>query len=205
MVKTRRGYIAALSGLTATSIAGCMGDDNPDVKQVESLPTPFLGDEDAPVTVMVFEDFRCSYCKSFNEEIAPMLINEYVESGEIQYQHHDYPILGQESVIAANSARAVQNETDNETFWNYSQLIYENQNSIGSNLYEEAANQVGATGETVSEEAANLKYQPVIEADTDLGESLSVNGTPTVVVEGEKVEPGQNYGQSIALAIEDNL
>lgn len=202
----RRKYLTGLGATSSAALAGCLdGGESPADNQVEQLATPGLGDKSAPVTVMVFEDFRCPHCKDFNDQTAPQLIEEYVTPGEIRYEHHDFPVLGDLSVQAANAARSVQHHHGMASFWSYSELLFENQSAISLDLFKEAATEVGADPSVVATEAQNKRFLPVIEADRTLARNSGATGTPTVVVDGTKIESGDGYTRRIALAIEDAL
>ncbi|MDN5759410.1 MAG: DsbA family protein, partial [Tomitella sp.] len=60
-----------------------------------------LGSVDAPVVLVEFADYRCSFCAKFSRDIAPDLIDEYVDSGQLRIEWRDMPIYGEESMLAA--------------------------------------------------------------------------------------------------------
>ena len=202
----RRSVLGGLGGTALTALAGCVGggSDEPGNK-VQSLPTPVLGAADASVTMAVFEDFRCSHCKDFSEQIAPGIISDYVDSGQVRYEHRDFPVLGEASAQAANAARAVQDEASNEAFWAFSERLFAEQSAIGVELYESAADGVGATPDTVVSDAMAQTYQPVIDADSQLARDKGVRGTPTVMVEGALVDPANGFDASIRTALDAAL
>jgi predicted DsbA family dithiol-disulfide isomerase len=51
-------------------------------------------------------------------------VEEYVEEGTLRIEWHDFPYLGQESLLAAVAARAAQEQGK---FWEYHDLLYRNQ------------------------------------------------------------------------------
>lgn len=52
------------------------------------------------------------------------MVKEYVEDGTLRLEWRDFPYLGDESVNAAVAARAAQEQGK---FWEYHDLLYENQ------------------------------------------------------------------------------
>lgn len=66
-----------------------------------------LGNADAPLTLMVFSDLRCSHCRDFGQKVLPTLVNRYVRTGKLRIAHQNLPILGPNSVAAARMADAV--------------------------------------------------------------------------------------------------
>jgi protein-disulfide isomerase len=136
----------------------------------------------------VFEDFRCPHCKDFSEGTAPPIIADYVDSGQVRYEHRDLPVVDEKSTQAANAARSVQDEVGVDAFWSFSERLFAEQSAIGVELYRSAADSVGATPDTVVNDAIAQTYQPVIDADRQLARDKDVRGTPTVMVDGTIVE-----------------
>ncbi|HEX6302689.1 MAG TPA: thioredoxin domain-containing protein, partial [Anaerolineales bacterium] len=52
-----------------------------------------LGEAEAPVTIEVFEDFQCPACKTFTEDIEPLVIENYVSGGQVRYVFRHFPFL----------------------------------------------------------------------------------------------------------------
>jgi protein-disulfide isomerase len=201
MHTTRRALLAG-AGATLAVTAGCLGsvtgggggssgDSDCDLSArptVESLPSPALGGDDASVTVMAFEDFSCPHCRTYHLEEFPAIEEELI-GDDVRYEHHDLPIPVSEqwSWAAAGAARAVQESTDDETFFAYAKSLFENQSSYSMSLVESLATDVGADGCDARAAAENGRYRPVLEADRQRGVDMGVQGTPTVFVNGQQV------------------
>jgi protein-disulfide isomerase len=198
MMTTRRALLAAAGGsLIATT--GCLGSvgggsggggdcDLSARDEVQSLPVPSIGPDDAAVTISAFEDFACPHCRTYHLEELPSIESELVGDG-VRYEHYDFPIPVSErwSWAAASAARAVQDTTDDATFFDYSKALFENQNSYSMSLVQSLAEEVGADGCDVRAAAENARYRPVLEATRQNGVELGVRGTPTVFVNGQSV------------------
>jgi protein-disulfide isomerase len=208
METTRRAYLSAVAG-TAGALAGCVGGsgsgcDAESESPVDSLPSPVAGDPDADVTVMAFEDFACSHCMRYELDQLPKLRSEYIEPGTIRYERHDYPIpVNKWSWPAASAARGVQDETDDETFYEYVRAVYENQGDLSVDTLHGLADEVGAPACDIREDADTETYRPVVEADRSRGKQLGVPGTPAIYVNGQFV---RSYAfEDIKAAIESEL
>ena len=220
MRSTRRAFLAG-TGTVLGGIAGCLGGgsepSSPDTQttqgargctlkneaKVQRLPTPALGGGD--VTVKVWEDFACPHCARFALEVFPKLRSEYIDSGRIRYEHHDFPIPVDQkwSWAAANAARGVQDTTDDvETFYEYTHELFRNQGSYSMSLITKLANDVGAPGCDVQSDAVYNTYQPVLKADRQAGKEAGVSGTPGVFVNGSSVEPSY---EAVRSAVESAL
>jgi protein-disulfide isomerase len=189
MVRSRRDLLRAGGIALATGIAGCLGNEDPaasDVETVDSLPTPTLGPDDAPVTVAVYEDYACPHCQTYTQNTLPKIRSEYVSEGIVQYEHHDFPIPVDErwSWQVASAARGVQDTVGVEAFFEFSSGAYENLGSYSMDVIESLATEVGADPETIRTAAESEVYRPVLEADREQGVEAGVEGTPTVFVNG---------------------
>lgn len=207
--RTSRRAILGAAATTAGAVAatsGCLGPSSdrpsPSGTVVESLPAPVQGDPDADVTVMAFEDLSCPHCRTYTLEVLPELAAEYVDSGVIRYEHHDFPIPvdGRWSWAAAGAARAVQDRVGDEAFFEYAHLLFENQDDYSIELVGSLAEEVGADPEAVRRAAETGTYRPVLEADRQRGTELGLEGTPEVYVNGEMTD-GYDY-DTVAAAIE---
>ena len=209
MDRTRRGYLAAAAGVGLGATAGCLGGGSSgasgctieDEPTVSELAAPTLGPSDADVTVLAFEDFACPHCATYSLEVFPQIRSEYVESGVVRYEFHDFPIPVDErwSWQAASAARGVQDETDDETFFEYSHALFENQGDFSQARITELANDVEAPGCAIQADAVNETYRPVIEADRQRAIDRGAQGTPAIFVAGRAVSPTYD---AIASAIE---
>jgi protein-disulfide isomerase len=196
MQTTRRALLAG-AGTVAAATAGCLGSltgggstdcDLSPRGEVQSLPAPAMGADDAGVTVMAFEDFACPHCRTYHLEEFPSIESELVGEG-VRYEHHDLPIPVSErwSWAAGSAARAVQDGTDDAAFFDYAASLFENQDAYSMSLVQSLASEVGADGCDVRAAATNGRYRPVLEADRQRGIDMGVEGTPTVFVNGQQV------------------
>lgn len=100
--------------------------------QTTEIGHPSLGDENAPVTMIEYSDFQCPFCGKFARDTEPKLVEKYVRDGTLRIEWRDFPYLGQESANAAFAARAAQEQGK---FWEYHDLLYENQESANSGAF----------------------------------------------------------------------
>ncbi|ABG04780.1 DSBA oxidoreductase [Rubrobacter xylanophilus DSM 9941] len=159
----------------------------------ERLPAPSLGREDAPVVMVEYADFQCPYCGEYAREVQPKLVEKYVESGTLRIEWRDFPYLGQESVNAALAARAAQAQG---RFWEYHDLLYENQKPVNSGGFSDAnlikfAKKAGLDVERFEEDLKSGRYEAAVARDFREGQRRGVAGTPTFVINGKVVVGAQ--------------
>lgn len=205
---SRRDVLASSVALTALS-AGCLSGGSDTQGTVEPgtpefgtiaesetpeagqpLPVPVAGDPEADVTVTAYEDYACPHCATYSVEVFPQLATEYLEPGTVRYEFRDFPIPVDEAVSwgAANAARAVQAAAGQQAFFVYAERLFRNQSSLDPSAYAALTDGLAVDGETVREAASERRYDETISADKQQGVDRGVQGTPTVLVDGDPVE-----------------
>lgn len=180
----RRKFIGTLSSGVIAGLAGCQ---IPNAERVQTMPRPYAGAEESDVVVKVFEDFACPACAQYTTDVKPLIFDEYVESNEIRYEHYDYPLPVHQrwSYEIPNAARSVQDRSDNETFFDFADAMFEDQDILSQDLVRDTVNDLDGVdnADGVVNDASASLYDPVIQSDRQVGdEEYNVQGTPTVVV-----------------------
>ncbi len=133
-------------------------------------------------------------------------MQKYVEDGTLKIEWRDFPYLGEESMNAALAARAAQEQGK---FWEYHDLLYENQSSSGAFSEENLVALAREAGLDVEEFEASLASgehrDEVMETFTE-GQRNGITGTPTFVVNGQTLvgaQPVRVFEQAIEGALQE--
>jgi protein-disulfide isomerase len=143
------------------------------------------GQEDAPVTIIVFGDYLCTHCATFSLRERPLVESNLVETGQAKLRFHDFPLNPQlGSFIAARAARCAD---DQGRFWEYHDLLYRNQMSWGNasnqiSAFEEFAEQLGLDVGEFRGCLNSDRHADVVTANLELARALGLPGTPAVLV-----------------------
>lgn len=205
MESTRRALLASVGSAGVVGAAGCLGGDGngdgADVPEYDcdtgtpetpaEAPRPTLGDPDADVTVVAFEDFACPHCATYKLDEFPEVRESYLDTGEARYEHWDFPIPVDEqwSYAVASAARGVADREGDEAFFAFAKTAYELQDSYTMDVVGYAAEEAGADPCAAIADAENDTYEAAISNDRTAGEGQGVGGTPSVFVDGELVDP----------------
>ena len=84
-----------------------------------------LGNPQAKVALVLYEDFQCPFCGKFFTESEQPIRDTYVKNGEMQLVYRDFAFLGQESVKASEATRCA---ADQGKFWQYHDYLFTHQN-----------------------------------------------------------------------------
>ena len=149
---------------------------------------PYLGAEDAPVVIVEFSDFFCSYCKRhFDQTFAPLLENY---GQHIRYVYRDFARLTPESTPAAAAAQCAFAQGK---FWQFRADFFDNQGTLNRDFYLQTAETHGLD---VAEFTACLdegRYVGEVELDGFDGQIAGVRGTPGFFINGQLLSGAQPY------------
>jgi protein-disulfide isomerase len=174
-----------------------------------------IGDPEAPVRLDVWEDFQCSGCQSYSENLEPQIIQAYVETGQVYYTFHQYPFIDGgrgESHQAANASMCAE---DQGRFWDYHDMLFanwlgENVGSFTDPRLVAFAERIGLDMEAFNACFEDNAFSTQIVEDFQAGQDMGVSSTPSIFVDGEPVVSSAGQGfipsfEDIAAAIEAAL
>ena len=144
----------------------------------------FYGDPNAPVTVVEFGDFNCGYCGKWAQETLPQIDENYIKQGKVRMAYVHYPILGADSMTAAEATECVASLSEG-SFWDYHVVLYANQ-GIGytkDNLTK-LAGEMGVDSTEFQACMDDFPNRPSLEDDIRLAQVMGVRGTPAFLVNG---------------------
>lgn len=158
---------------------------------------PVRGNPEAPHTAVVFSDFECPGCRAFaaffETEVRPALGDRL----RIVYKH--YPLnracnpglsvdIHPDACEASETAEAARRLGGNEAFWKMHDALFESQDSFGQAPWASLARKVGLDPAAVAGQIAARAHLSRIVEDTELGKRLDLHQTPTVFLDGRKME-----------------
>jgi protein-disulfide isomerase len=147
-----------------------------------------VGPASAKVTIVEYGDLRCPICKQFDNEVIPQVISKLVRTGKAKLQYKTWPILGPNSVVAAQAAYAARQQN---ALWPYAALTYLNQGDENDNWFTKAlarslAAGVGLDITKFDKDFTSTAAQTAIAQVTAEATKLQLPGTPSIRVIGPK-------------------
>lgn len=98
-------------------------------KTVSVGNSPVRGDVNAKVTMIEFSDYQCPFCEKFYQESEKQIKKDYVDTGKVKFYYRDFP-LSQIHLGAEKGAEAARCAGDQGKYWEYHDLVFENQSTI---------------------------------------------------------------------------
>ena len=164
---------------------------------------PAKGSEAAPITIIEFSDFQCSYCRKFWKETLPRLEAEYVKPGKIRFVYRHLAILGEQSVSAGQGAECAR---DQGKFWEYHDKLFASQGPFAFTMgnLKHYAKELGLNAVAFNQCLDSGKYSQKVDAETGLGSTLGLRGTPSFFINGRPLI-GAHPFETFQLVIEEEL
>ena len=196
---TRVGLVAGVLVLLVGGylLVTMLGSDKPDTAPRGATDSYGLriGEEDAPKEIVVYEDFLCPFCGQLELTVRDQL-DAAVEAGEVSVEYRPLGFLERISDYSPESANAfavVLDQSGPEVAKEFHDLLFDNQPSESgpfpdSDELVDLAVEAGATEADVRPGIEEMAFEGWVDAANEAASQEGVNSTPTVLVDGEKVE-----------------
>lgn len=159
---------------------------------------PSIGDENAPIKIVEFGDYKCSHCKDLHEIVYPDIKKDFIDTGKVQLFFINYPFIDDDSVNIAKGGEAVfaQNE---EAFWEYQDLVYKQPQSEQLWATNEALiklveeNLPSIDIEQFKQDLEGNKQVAAVNEDITIAKDAGITATPTLFINGKEFPQWYDY------------
>ena len=153
------------------------------------------GNENAKITIIVYESLTCGHCADFHAEVYPLLKKEYLDTGIVKIEFRHFPL----DVAAFNASKIAQCDEDQSL--EILESLYSNQQAwIKGNTVEQINKSLK---KFIDKEGFKLDFEKCLNdkevEDFILNDRIEgtkkfkVNATPTVIINNKKFEKSLNY------------
>lgn len=156
------------------------------------------GNPDGDITLVEFLDYRCGYCRRAHEEVAKMLETD----GNIRLIVKEFPILGEQSVLASQFAIAVKIVAGNDVYKAINDSLMTLPGEVNMPTLTRLGNTFGLDMAAIEVEMNGPNVANEIEQTRALAQILRITGTPTFVMHDEMLRGYLPYDQMM-LIVED--
>jgi protein-disulfide isomerase len=143
---------------------------------------PAFGPANAKVTVVEFSDFQCPYCSK-----AASVVDQVKEkySDRVRFVFRQFPLPMHENARGAAEAALAANAQGK--FWEFHDKLFQNQTQLTRPGLEGFAKDAGLNVAEFKKALDDKTYAAEVDSDVKLGESVAVQGTPTMFINGARV------------------
>lgn len=168
------------------------------MSKIDTTGRPFRGAKASKVVVVNFDDFECPFCSRMHQTLFPQILKEYGD--RVTFIYKDYPLVeihpwATHAAVNANCL-AAQNS---DAYWDFADYIHANQREVNNEKAPTARTDALDRLAMLQGQKHNLdvaKLQSCIKAQDDAAvrasmkeaEGLGVEATPTLFVNGQKID-----------------
>lgn len=152
--------------------------------------SPLMGDPDAPITVVEWGDYQCTYCYRFHQSSKDLLLQEYVNVGKVNFVFRDFPLNGPDSMLAAEASYCAE---DQGKYWEYHDEIYKNWAGertgwVNRVSLDKFAKTVNLDWAQFNKCLDDKKYRQRVSDNYEFGTTIGIDATPSFLIfNNEKV------------------
>ena len=85
--------------------------------------SPQIGLDNAPITIVEFGDYQCTFCYKYHQDTLNDIKIEYIDAGKANYVYRDFPLNGPSSILASEASYCAD---DQGKYWEYHNTIFKN-------------------------------------------------------------------------------
>jgi protein-disulfide isomerase len=148
-----------------------------------------LGNADAEYTLVEYGDYECPHCAAAQGVVER--VREHFGS-RLRFVFRNFP-LTQIHVNAESAAEAAEFAATQGKFWEMHDLLFDNQEQLGEELYEELARDLALEPVELRQALEESTFIQRIRLDFSGGVRSGVNGTPTFFVNGQRHNGPANF------------
>lgn len=213
--------IVVLAGLLVLIVIGIGSGKNPtetaqsaspsaevDLRSVELRDEADLmaaGPVDAPVGLVVFSDYQCSYCAQWNHETLPLMM-AHAEAGDLRIEWRDVNVFGADSERASRASLAAAQQGK---YWEYHNALFaggatRSQAELADEGLIALATELGLDAEQFATDLDSQQTLEQIAAHQQLGLSLGAYSTPAFILGGQPImgaQPSDVFEQTFQTAL----
>ena len=156
---------------------------------------PGFGAPDAPVTIVVFDDFQCPWCEKAGKVIE-RVIKDQPNDVRFVMVHFPLPQLHKEAELAAQAAMEAHAQGK---FKQLHDLMFANQRGINREALDKWASQAGLDVARFKNALDQKLHEAAVQRHMSLGKSLGVRGTPTILINGRRFNMTRDMEQNYSV------
>ena len=146
--------------------------------------SPVLGDDNAPITILEWGDYQCTFCYKFHQNTLGAINEDFIKTGKVKLVFKDFPLNGPDSVLAAEASYCAH---DQEKYWEYHDELYKNWGGertgwITRDSLNKFAVSVGLDLNKFNQCINEGKYQNQVLEHYEFGQEIGIDATPSFLV-----------------------
>jgi len=191
-------YDEVLADLRKREEANKPLDEEKQAQILADAKTTF-GAGDAKVQIVEFSDFQCQFCARAADAVSSIK-EKYGD--KVHFVFRQFPLRFHKDAHLAAQAALAANEQGK--FWEYHDLLFDNQGKLKRENLEEYAKQLKLNMADFKKALDKETFKEQVDAELAMGTAVAVSGTPTIFINGKRVQNPLN-ADSLAKEIDAAL
>ncbi|MDD4110773.1 MAG: thioredoxin domain-containing protein [Clostridia bacterium] len=175
--------------VTETENTDAIATNNPYQNLIDD--DAFLGNTNAPVTIIEFSDYECPYCQRFHTQTFPSIKKEYIDKGLVKFVYRDFPLSIHQ--FAQGAAEAAECAGEQDKYYEMQDKLFSSGVDGGIESYKQYAKEIGLNQTKFDSCVDNRDMKEEVLNDFKDGQAQGVTGTPAFLINGEKVIGAQPF------------
>jgi len=156
--------------------------------EIDIAEAPRKGSDSAPVTIIDFSDYECGFSKRARGTIDEVL-DTY--GNKVRYVFKDYPLSFHRN--ATRAAEAAHCAGDQGKYFEYSKILFKNQNSLSSEDLKTYASELKLDMKKFNKCMTTSKHSKRVQDSLAEGSAAGVSGTPAFFINGVMLSGAQPF------------
>lgn len=175
------------------------------MSKIDIKGRPTRGAKSSKVVVVNFDDFECPFCSRMHQTLFPEILKEYGD--RVTFVYKDYPIaeIHPWAIHAAVDANCLAAQ-NTDAYWDFADYIHANQHQVSDEKnpqgrFDELDKLTELQGQKHNLDAPKLQACIKAQDDTAIkssmkeGDAVGVEATPTLFINGEKIDGAVSIGE----------
>ena len=146
--------------------------------------SPILGNSDAPITIVEWGDYQCTYCYKFHQSTLEIINEQFIKTGKVKVIFIDFPLNGFDSKLASEASYCAQ---DQGKYWEYHDELYKNWAGertgwITRESLSKFAESLNLSSTQFNKCLDDRKYKEKVNSMYEFGNQIGIDATPSFLV-----------------------
>lgn len=210
------GTSGSSNGSVSVAVPTAAATAEAPVVDMDVADAPTKGPKDAKVQIVEFSDFECPYCARFVTQTMPQILSTYGD--KVLFAFRNYPLPASMHPYAQKAAEASECANDQGIFWQYHDLLFQNQSQLSALVQADATNGVNQVVAQLKQYAATLgidsaKFDQCLDSGADVDKvssdasamtdaltaaGVTKFGTPSFFINGKFVSGAYPFDENSA-------
>jgi len=160
-----------------------------------SIQRIYEGNEDAKITIIIYESLTCGHCADFHKDVYPQLKKEFIDTGLVKIEFRHFPL----DMAALNASKIAQCNNNGKS--DLLHFLFSNQKKWAIGQTVEKANE--NLKKLLKDENILIDFEKctnnkniedyILNDRIEAVKKFKINATPAIIINNKKFEKSLNY------------